>query len=366
MFRNEWKSEDISFFPCSEFWHNIQNYFRKLCGKIDYENLEEGQQIEYVKYLYLIPMRRPLYEVVSKWTKIIRRSILLFLIGFFFSVLSHLFDFTNVRVMGVLQRIGICYFITSSMLVLIPWTFIQIVFALFLQVLYILITFGLYVPQSEGCATRGVLEPPQCTAEGYIDRLILTQRHTYQQANYDPEGFLSTLSAVTNCYVGVLAFKVAQKAGKDAHKRLNYWFLLGSGLMISGMLIHYAGLPIGKKLWTTSFAFVSSGIACAFLACICFIVDIHQYKKYWTAIFLWTGSNPLVMYVVPTLVAIVMLKIPVTYQGKQSNLYSAEFRVLFASWLPIELASTLHGICYELLFIPLAFLLYWRKIFIKL
>ncbi|KAG2387012.1 hypothetical protein C9374_002047 [Naegleria lovaniensis] len=44
VFRNEWKSDDISFFPCSEFWRNIQNYFRKLCGKIDYENLEEGQQ----------------------------------------------------------------------------------------------------------------------------------------------------------------------------------------------------------------------------------------------------------------------------------------------------------------------------------
>ena len=370
VFRNEWGTEEVTLFPPKQCCSSFVGYFKRLCGPKKNLYGEDEEKEEIVKYLYVIPMRKSLFEVVSKWTKIFRRFILMFLIGMSLSVIAHLFDFTQVRIMGVLQRIAICYFFVSAMLVLVPWTFVHIVIVLFLQVIYIAFTFGLLVPfegAGEGCGTRGVLSPPHCTAEGYIDRLILSRAHIYFHGSYDPEGFLSTLPAITNAYCGVLAFKLAQKAGKDAYKRLVFWCLMGAGLILSGLTIDYAFLPIGKKLWTTSFSFVTSGIAFVFLSAISFIVDIQQYNKYWTSLFLWIGSNPLVMYCVPSYIAIIMMKIPVPYNGKTSDLYHAEYSVLFGSWIqPAQLASLIHGICYELVFVPLAFLLYWKKIFIKL
>ncbi|KAL9650822.1 hypothetical protein ABK040_001872 [Willaertia magna] len=380
VFRNEWKDEVI-LIPPTKLFKDIIHYFNKTCRYgwccclnnkhyKDYNNNEFKEEEEIIKYLYIIPMRKSLYEIVSKWTKIIRRTILMFLIGFSFSLIGKSFDFTQVRIFGVLQRISICYFFVTCLIVFIPWTIIQILIVVLLQVIYIAITFGLYIPQDgagEGCGVRGEIYDPQCTAQGYIDRLILSRDHTWRHLAFDPEGLLSTLSAITNAYLGALSFKLAYLAGKDKFKVISHWFLLGCPLILVGLGIDFVGLPIGKKLWTTSFSFVTSGIACLFLAIVMYVVDILKFNKYWTSPFVWIGTNPLVMYVVPTFVVVIMAKIYVPYQGKETNLFNFLYYNIAASWIkPSQLAAALFGLGYELLFIPLAFVLYWRKIFIKL
>lgn len=167
--------------------------------------------------------------------------------------------------------------------------------------------------------------------------------------------------------MGLVAFKVAyyaQKTSKDDYKRIALWSCYGTALFAVGMVINFSFMPLNKKLWTTSFALVTSGLAALFLAFISWVVDINQYSRIWTEPFLWVGSNPLFMYVVPTFITIIILKIKV---ATNVSLYSWFFRTLFASWIPsAKLASLLFGICWELLFWPAALLMFKKQIFIKI
>lgn len=355
VFRNEWSEFPSMRQLCLDPAGSIRAYREKVASGNDRKYGDER-----VKLFYLIPMKRVRYEQIAVWIKIFRRSALLFAIGFGMSLTSALLGgfVDRVRIFGVMQRIAWCYFATSVLAVLMPYVSLQVCVVILMQIVYIVIMFGLHVPN---CG-RGVITPA-CNAAGYIDRMLLG-RHVYRQGPFDPEGPVSNLSAVTNTFAGLLFYKVAERAKGDEYKRLAHWMLLGTALVLSGLFIHWLGFEINKSIWSTSFALVTAGLAGITLSIISFLVDTLQWNKYWPAPFLWVGSNPLLLYIVPTVVVILMINIYVT---SNRTLYSAAFQTLFASWVPDpRMASLLWSLFYEMCFIPGAWFLYWRKIYVKL
>src|SRR5437762_7113259 len=141
------------------------------------------------------------------YLKIFRRAILIFVIGLILNTFPF-YDFTKgewldvgmIRIMGVLQRIAICYLVTSLIFLHTDWRQ-QLIIAIGLLVIYWFLMTFIEVP---GCITTSVNLKP-CNLAAFIDRSILTENHMWQQSKvYDPEGFLSTIPAIATTISGVL------------------------------------------------------------------------------------------------------------------------------------------------------------------
>ena len=77
---------------------------------------------------------------------------------------------------------------------------------------------------------------------------------------YDPEGSLSTLPTVMNCWLGLHFGRVLKfERIKGVKSRLIHWLCLSSTLVIFGLIVHFAGIPMNKQLWSTSYLLFMAG-----------------------------------------------------------------------------------------------------------
>jgi predicted acyltransferase len=291
---------------------------------------------------------------VSLYTKIFRRSLILFALGIALRLLFQ-FDFTNLRIPGVLQRIAICYLVSA------------LVFAKAGIKGRIAVTFGLllgyylvmkFVPVPGYGAGVWDYQGNLC---GYIDTKLLGG-HLYKP-EFDPEGILSTFPAIATTLLGTLAGDWLRSS-----KRI-FWKtggLLAGGLILTvvGLLLHPL-FPINKQLWTSTFALFSAGVALLILGLCLGLMDGFGVKK-WAYPFLVLGTNAIFVYVASTVMVklLIVIKVP-TEQGAVS-LYSYIYQNLM-----VPLAGNLNG---SLLF-PLLLLVFWvlvlvpmyrKKIFVKI
>lgn len=323
-----------------------------------------------IKFCWILPMKKHVYDEVWLWLKILRRSCMLFAIGLLFSLLAHITDPWNIRVMGVMQRIGICYFMVCCLVCLVKWTSVQIVMILALQAIYLGATFGVKVA---GCSTRGDIYDEACTAQAFFDQRILHRNNIYRKGIYDPEGFLSTLPAIMTTYMGVLYFKVSQMGASKGesfqgklYRQMTHWLLASSVFFAIAFAIE-PYFPFNKHIWSTSFAILTPAIAGAMLSVITFVVDVKKYDKYWIQPFLWVGSNPLLMYVLPNLAVSIMLKIPAYWHHRRISLYSWFYSACLHSWIKdSRFASLIFAVLFEAIWLPLAAYLHRKKIYVKL
>lgn len=207
------------------------------------------------------------------WIKIARRTLLLVAIGWGLQLLARP-EFATFRFPGVLQRIGLCYALAASIAILTasrqtdgrraldPAAILAVALGA-LSLYWALIAF---VPVPGYGA--GQLSPEGNLA-GFVDRAVFGTAHIWRGGTdaagnvvYDPEGLLSTLSALANVLFGMLAAITWQRAPDRAALRIA---LAGAALVAIGLLLHPI-LPINKKLWTSSFAIFTSGASALLLA----------------------------------------------------------------------------------------------------
>jgi len=350
------------------------------------------------KFFWAIPMCQSRYEKLHMWIKIFRRTFLLFLIGFVMNCITAKFDFTRVRILGVMQRISLVYFFTTLIVVLVPTTGLQVLLVLFLHGIYFVFMKFFPVPEMPGvdyCGANNVT--PQCSAESFFDTKILTMNHTYRKAAFDPEGLLSTLSSVSTAFFGVIYYRLSayvqntyklekarhdrqiEESGGDAslvdetllrksmlYKMVAVWIMFGSVMVLLGHCLHTSDIfPYNKSIWSTSFVLTTAGCAGITLGLITFVSDILGFQRIWPQPALWVGSNPLVMYVLPEYIQVALYMIIIDGTRLRVHLYN----IFFGSWighLSPEFANLAYGVCFEAIFIPFAWFLYWRKIYIKL
>jgi predicted acyltransferase len=284
-------------------------------------------------------------SLTSLYIKIFRRSIILFALGMLLRLLFR-FDFHQLRIPGVLQRIAICY-LMSALIFSKVGTKGRMAIALFLLVGYYLVLKFVPVP---GHGT-GVLdyEGNLC---GYIDTKLLAG-HLYKP-HFDPEGILSTFPAIATALLGTLTGDWL-RSSRNVLKKASGILVSGAVLTASGLLLH-PFFPINKQLWTSTFVLFTSGAALLFLG-LCFILmDGFGWKK-WAYPFLVLGTNAIFVYAGSTVMVKLLILIRIGAGQEKVSLYSFIYDHLL-----VPLAGNLNG---SLLF-PLLFLLIWVLIMIPL
>lgn len=289
--------------------------------------------------------------------KIARRTVIIFALGIFLAGFPY-FNLSTIRIPGVLQRIALCY-LCASLIFLHTKVRTQIIITLALLVLYWPLMTLLHAP---GFAAGDLSK--EGSLASYIDRVVFGPHIWRQGKVYDPEGLLSTLPATATTLFGVLAGQWL-RTGKSADEKVAGLFAVGAICMVIGWIWH-PFFPINKSLWTSSYVFFTGGLALGFLALCYWTIDIKKYTT-WAKPFVVFGVNALVLFVASGVMARLLGLIKVSgADGGQISLQTWIFRNLFLSWLPPYRASLVYGMAFIILWLGLMWVLYRRKIFIKI
>jgi predicted acyltransferase len=216
---------------------------------------------------------------------VLRRSALLYALGvIFYGGLSQHWD--DVRFVGVLQRIAICYLCAS--LIFLNFKFRGLVVALLsLLVGYWAIMTFVPVPGFG----RSSFAPGTNLAD-WIDAQYLPGR--LWDKSRDPEGLLSTLPAIGTCLLGVLAGFVLTDRGLTSTQK-SIWLLSGGITMVVAGFLWSQQFPVIKSLWTSSFVLITGGYSAISLAVMHQVIDVWKWKT-WATIFVWIGANAITLY----------------------------------------------------------------------
>jgi predicted acyltransferase len=298
--------------------------------------------------------------------KILRRSALIFLLGIFLAAFPF-YDFAKgawvdwslLRIPGVLQRIAVCFLITSLVFLHTNWKQ-QAGIAVALLFLYWALMTLIAVP---GCEVT-TIDDKACNMAAYLDRLILTENHMWKSSKvFDPEGLLSTMPAIATTLAGVLCGHWLKTKREDLDKVAGMFFF-GVALTAIGWSWHLL-FPINKSLWTSSYVVFTAGTALCLLGFCYWLIDIKGYKA-WTKPFVIFGVNALALFVGSGLMArlLGLIKVPGA-DGKYISLQNYIFNnVYLAVTSPIN-ASLTYAISFILVWLFLMWLLYRKKIYIK-
>ncbi len=292
------------------------------------------------------------------YLKILKRSLVIFALGLFLAAFPF-FEFSTLRIPGVLQRIAVCYLIASLIFLNTDWKQ-QLVIGIALLFVYWALMTLISVP---GCAVTSINDKA-CNLAAYLDRLILTEPHIWKQSKvFDPEGILSTIPAIVTTLSGVLTGTWLKKDKSD-NEKVGGIFFFGVTLCALGWFWSLF-FPFNKSLWTSSYVVYTSGLALCFLGFCYWLIDIKGYKK-WAKPFVIFGVNALALFVGAGLMAKLMYLIKFTgADGKEISLQGWIFQnILLPVASPIN-ASLLYAVGFILVWLILMWLLYRKKIFIK-
>jgi len=185
----------------------------------------------------------------------------------------------------------------------------------------------------------------------------------YQDNHIDPEGLLSTIPSIAHVLIGFCVGKLLMEV-KDIREKLERLFLIGTILTFAGFLLSY-GCPFNKKIWSPTFVLVTCGLGSSFLALLVWIIDIKGYKK-WSRFFESFGVNPLFIYVLADVLAILLGVITVTYQGENTSLQQVFYAGVLQPVFGNESGSLAYAILFVLLNWAIGYILYKKKIYIKI
>ncbi|MHB1937720.1 MAG: acyltransferase family protein [Acidobacteriaceae bacterium] len=291
-----------------------------------------------------------------------RRACILFLLGLVVNGFPY-FHLSTLRIYGVLQRIAICFLIASILYLLDrrPGSKIAIV-AVALLGYWVLIR---WVPiPGFGMPGRDFpLFDQTRNLTAYIDQHIFLPGRLYVKVR-DPEGLLSDLPAVGTTLLGMLTAMWLRSRRSPA---LKAWGMLAAGILgiLLGLLWGH-WFPINKNLWTSSYVLFAAGWALIGLSICYWAVDIKNWKKGWTYVWLVFGMNAITAYVFSELLGSALSAIHVHVGASSMKLSQYCLAHCFAEIPSPQLASLAYSISIvAICFVPVA-VLYRKKVFLKI
>lgn len=215
-----------------------------------------------------------------------RRAVILFILGLFLTLFPS-FEFSGLRIPGVLQRIAICYLLATLIFLHSTWR-TQIAWILGLFTSYWLMMAFYPVP---GCGAGSLTV--DCNFARYVDGLLL-KGHMYSQTkDWDPEGIISTIPSLATTLFGVLAGHLL-RLNMTARERMGRFVFIGCALILSAYLIEPV-MPINKLLWTVPYALLMAGLSFVALAAWDLAAQSPALLK-WLRPIEFVGMNAIAMY----------------------------------------------------------------------
>lgn len=247
--------------------------------------------------------------------------------------------YREVRIPGVLQRIGIVYFFTA-LLYLKTTQRTQLIIAGIILITYWFLMAFIPVPGfGEANFEKGT------NLAAWLDNLLLNGHLWSFSKTWDPEGILSTLPAIAS---GIIGMYIGQQLNRDLPKvlKVKKIFLIGILLVFLAQFWNLF-FPINKSLWTSSYVLYTAGLAILCLALLYYLIDIKNHTN-WTKLFLIWGVNPMIVFffsgIIPRIFSMIQFQNPKT-PTEQINLleylYSFEVLPFFTNPMTASLAFAL-------------------------
>ena len=272
--------------------------------------------------------------------RILRRSALLYLLGIlYYGGLSTPLE--KIRLLGVLQRLALCYLFASLLFCFLKPKALVGVCAGILIGYWALLSFVPVPGHGAGNFAEGM------NLANYLDKFLPLRKW---DGDHDPEGLLSTLPAIANCLLGVFAGLLLQNSAVPDRKKVGYLIAGGLACLAMGWLWHL-NFPVIKKIWTSSFVLVASGYSCLLLAAFYQVIDVWKWQK-WALPFVWIGANPITIYFGGRFI---------DFEGLAKLLVGGEGNQYFGRYGELVLALTTLALGFWFLRF-----LYQRKIFLRL
>ena len=313
------------------------------------------------------PENRPTKIV---YQRIIQRTLILFFLGLFLALLSLTldalfnskpFDISTLRIMGVLQRIALCYFFAS----LIVLNFSQKKQWLIAAIILIGYWLALQFIPVPGYGTGNLSANGESTLIAYLDRLILTPKHLLKpNPGFDPEGLLSTLTALVNVLIGYFTGSYLKQNTQPQNQTCIQLIITGLSCLIIGHLWSYL-FPLNKQLWTSSYVLYTSGWALLLLAALYYIIEIRNARK-WAKFFEIMGLNAIFLFVGSGIVARFLIKTHIGTGEKTATTYTWIYQNLFLPWAGPLNGSLLFALCTIIFWFIILYFMYQKKWFFKI
>ncbi|WP_426061886.1 acyltransferase family protein [Hymenobacter sp. B1770] len=227
--------------------------------------------------------------------RVLKRAAVLFGLGLLLSLYPK-FDFSTVRILGVLQRIALVFLGCSIIFLKTTWRtqlWLVVAFLVGYAVLMQLVPVPDFGPAN--------LEP-STNLGAWLDRLIFTEAHLWKQSKtWDPEGLLGTLPSLGTGLLGVLTAQGLRCPSPEPAAKVAWLFVAAGAVIILG-LCWAPWFPINKALWTSSYVLYTGGLAMAGLAALYWICDVQGYRS-WTQPALVYGVNAILVFCLSALLS---------------------------------------------------------------
>jgi predicted acyltransferase len=303
---------------------------------------------------------------------VVRRSALIFAIGFFLNGFPS-FDFASIRIMGVLQRIAVCYLIAGLLYLLLargnremgnvakPRTNFAVIAGIALALLVGYWALLKFVPvPGYGAGHLGKDD----NLGAYVDRTVMGGHLWSESMTWDPEGLLSTLPAIATLLIGILAGEWLRSDREGSRKALGL-AAAGVVLMAAGRLVHPV-FPINKNLWTSTFVLFTGGFAMLALSACYWAVDLRGWRA-WARPWLVFGMNAILAYALAAIVSEISTDFDFTNaQGRETTLHGWLYQRFFVPHFSPVNASLAFAIFFVFVIYLLLWPLYRWKIFVRI
>ncbi len=290
--------------------------------------------------------------------KILKRSAIIFLLGYllywfpFFRPAEsggwELSPISHTRILGVLQRIGLCYGIAALMTWFLPKRMVWLLSVVFLLGYWAILYLGGDYTLTGNAALK-------------LDLAVLGADHLYHGEGiaFDPEGILSTIPSVVNVLIGYYVGLFVRDRG-SSYETVAKLMIAGAVMAAVAYFWHHV-FPINKKLWTSPFVLYTCGLSMLILGTLVYTIDISG-RKSWAHFFEVFGKNPLFIYLLSELMLTLFWTIPA---GKDQVVYQWLNDSIFQRIAPGAFGSLLFALSVMLTCWTAGWIMDRRKIYVR-